>query len=133
MLDLNGTVDHFLSYREKPALAYEWSNYRYASAWIDSSKKAGEMLDPYLVREAWFEILLPSLQLVMTEAIPPEHRPIAERTLKKIGRDRRVMGPRLHWYTMYRDGRLSLEGLRAVAPLIAAAEEKRLAAQPPAS
>lgn len=29
---------------------------------------------------------------------------------------------------MYREGKLSLEGLRSVAPLIAAAEEKRLAA-----
>jgi recombinational DNA repair ATPase RecF len=34
---------------------------------------------------------------------------------------------RPRWYRMYQEGQLSLEGLRKVAPLIAAAEEKRLA------
>ena len=47
-----GTVDHFASTRERPALAYEWSNYRFASQWINSSKKAGGMLDPHVVGEA---------------------------------------------------------------------------------
>jgi hypothetical protein len=129
LLDHCGTVDHFRSYRAHPALAYEWSNYRYASGWINSSKRAGEeMLDPYLIGEGWFEILLPSLQLVMTEAVPPEHRELAEQTLRKIGRDRRVMKPRQWWYQHYLEGKIGLEGLRSVAPLIAAAEDKRLAA-----
>lgn len=120
-----GTVDHFRSYRTDPALAYEWSNYRFASQWINSSKQAGEMLDPHAVGEGWFEILLPSLQLVMTDAVPPEHRALAERTVRKLGRDPRVMKQRLHWYRMYLDKQLSPEGLRRVAPLIAAAEAKR--------
>ena len=32
----DGTVDHFDA---DHALAYEWSNYRYAAGWINSSKK----------------------------------------------------------------------------------------------
>ena len=67
----------------------------------------------------------------MTSAVPGEHRELAERTLEKIGRDRRVLRPRQYWYQQYRAGRLSLDGLRSVAPLVAAAEEKRLASQPP--
>ena len=52
-----------------------------------------------------------------------------ERTLKllPIVHDERVLKQRRRWYDMYREGHLSLEGLRRMAPLIAAAEEKRLA------
>jgi hypothetical protein len=133
MFEPVGTVDHFVSYREDPTRAYEWPNYRFASQWINSSKRDGEMLDPYLVGEGWFEILLPSLQLVMTDQVPLEHRAVAERTLRKIGRDPRLMKQRRHWYQTYLDGNLSLDGLRRHAPQIAAAEEKRLAACVPRS
>lgn len=125
-----GTVDHFRSYKTNPELAYEWANYRYAAAWINSAKKTSEVLDPYEVGEGWFEVLLPSLQLVATDKVPPERRALVERTLKglPIAHDERVMKQRRGWYKLFREGDLSLEGLRKVAPLIAAAEEKRLMA-----
>lgn len=130
MHDLAGTVDHHRSYRTNPDLAYEWSNYRYAAAWINSAKKASEVLDPYEVGEGWFEVLLPSLQLVATDKVPPERREVVERTLKHlpIAHDERVLKLRRCWYELYRERKLSLEGLREMAPLIAAAEEKRLMA-----
>jgi hypothetical protein len=71
MLDIAGTVDHHKSYRDDPTLAYEWSNYRYASHWINSSKRTLEVLDPHEVGDGWFEILLSSLQLVLTGKVPP--------------------------------------------------------------
>jgi hypothetical protein len=40
-----------------------------------------------------------------------------------------VQKQRRSWYKLYTEGKLRLEGLRAVAPLIAAAEEKRLVAE----
>ncbi len=57
MLDLNGTVDHFLSTHNQRHLAYEWSNYRYATGWLNSSKQNVDqrVLDPFQVREEWFE------------------------------------------------------------------------------
>jgi hypothetical protein len=130
MREPSGTVDHFRSYKADPALTYEWTNYRYASQWINSSKKAGDALDPYEVGEGWFEVLLPSLELVVTEKIPPALRERAERMLQRlpIGRDRRIIKQRQAWYAMYKQKKLSLEGLHEVAPLLAAAEEKRLAA-----
>ena len=129
MLDLNGTVDHHLSYHTHPGLTYEWSNYRYVAGWINSAKKKNEVLDPYEVGEGWFEVLLPSMQLVATDKVPPERRAVVEQTLKvlPIAHDERVLKQRRHWYQKYREGKLSLEGLRDVAPLIAAAEEKRIA------
>lgn len=125
-----GTIDHLRSYKTNPELTYEWSNFRYAAAWINSAKKTSEVLDPYEVGEGWFEVLLPSLQLVATDKVPPERRAIVERTLKQlpIAHDERVLKQRRVWLKMYQEGKLSLEGLRAMAPLIAAAEEKRLAA-----
>ncbi len=133
MLDLNGTVNHHRSYKTHPELTYAWSNYRYAAAWINSAKKTAEVLDPYDVGEGWFEVLLPSLQLVATDKVPPERRALVERTLRDlpIAHDERVLKQRRHWYQKYREGKPSLEGLREVSPLIAMAEEKRMAAAAP--
>lgn len=64
-----GTVEHYLSRENYRNLAYEWSNFRYASAWINSSKGALDdfVLDPFNIGKVGSEILLPSLQLVLTK------------------------------------------------------------------
>ncbi len=127
MFEPVGTVDHFVSCDEDRSMAYEWSNYRYASGWINSSKqnaKADQILDPFEVEDGWFRILLPSLQLVVDEeSIPPELVDRAKFVLKRLHLrdDERVLRQRREWYRMYRDGELTLEGLRKKAPLIARA------------
>lgn len=128
----SGTVDHFVSVNANKALAYEWSNYRYIEGWINSSKnKCDEqkILDPFLVQSGWFEILLPSLQLVTTNAIPDAFKQQAGYTLERLHLrdDERIIRQRRAWYELYQSGELSLEGLRRMAPLIAAAVEKQLA------
>ena len=120
-----GTVDHFLSFRNRPDLAYEWGNYRYASGPLNSSKRNadGAVLDPYEVGPGWFEIILPSLQMRATDKIPAALRAKAEFTLDRLKlRDgERIIRWRKSWYDMWRAKRLSLEGLRQVAPLLAEA------------
>lgn len=128
MLDpTGGSVDHYLSFKHHPALAYEWSNYRFASNTLNSSKRTADdtVLDPQEVKPGWFKILLPSLQLVVTDAVPRSHKAKAEFTLKRLKlRDgERIIRWRRSWYQMYLAGKLSLEGLRDVAPLIAEAVE----------
>lgn len=130
----DGTVDHFVSCNEDMLLAYEWSNYRYMAGWLNSSKnkkKAADLLDPFHVGEGWFEIALPSLQLMLTDKIPAAFQKRAENTLNDlpIRDDERLLRTRREWLRMYEDGELSLEGLRKKAPLIANAVEKRDAAQ----
>lgn len=124
-----GTVDHFLPVDADETQAYEWANYRFASGWINSSKKKStEILDPLLVRDGWFEILLPSLQLVVVPAnVPTNLRDQAEDTLRRLHLrdDERVIRQRRAWYEKYQDGKLTLEGLRDFAPLVAAAVEKQ--------
>lgn len=132
MLDpTGGTVDHYLSYKNHPQHAYEWENYRFASATLNSSKKNADdaVLDPYRVGAGWFEILLPSLQMRVTNSVPPAYRAKAEFTLKrlKLQDGERIIRWRQSWYEMYKSGQLALEGLRSVAPLIAAAVDKELA------
>lgn len=130
-----GTVDHFLPVDADESLAYEWNNYRFASAWINSSKnKAVNILDPLVVREGWFAVLLPSLQLVVVpENVPEQLRELAVQTLERLHLrdDERILRQRRSWYRMYQQGKLTLAGLREVAPLIAAAVERQAARHTP--
>lgn len=124
-----GTVDHYLSVSNYPHLAYEWSNYRFASSTMNSIKRTADdaILDPYEIDDDWFEILLPSLQMCITARVPPEHQVRAEATLSrlKLRDDERLIRWRQSWYAMYQSGELSLEGLERVAPLIADAVRKQ--------
>ena len=124
-----GTVDHYLSFKKHRKLAYDWGNYRFASGPLNSSKRNADdtVLDPYEVGEGWFEILLPSLQLQTTDAVAAAYRDKAQFTLKRLKlRDgERVVRWRQSWYALYQEGKLSLEGLREMAPLIARAVEKQ--------
>ena len=129
-----GTVDHFLSFKHHRHLAYEWSNYRFASGPLNSSKGNADdtVLDPYEVGAGWFEIILPSLQMRLTDAVPAAYRTKAEFTLKRLKlRDgERVIRWRRSWYKMFISGQLNLDGLRTVAPLLAAAVEAQEQAVP---
>lgn len=132
MLDpTGGTVDHYLSYKNHRHLAYDWGNYRFASGTMNSSKKTADatVLDTYEVQAGWFEILLPSLQMRVTDVVPAAIRTKAEYTLKRLKlRDgERVIRWRQSWYDLYKRGDLTLDGLRGVAPLIAAAVDKVVA------
>ena len=129
MYEPNGTVDHFRSVHANEALAYEWKNYRYLTGWINSSKnKRPAVLDAFQVKAGWFEVLLPSLQLVaIKSSIPQKHHALVERTLNDLHLrdDERILRQRREWLRMYEVGEITLDGLRKKAPLIAAAVEKR--------
>jgi hypothetical protein len=125
-----GTIDHFVSVDEDRRRAYDWRNYRYCSAWVNSSKQrlsSAEVLDPFLVQDGWFEVILPSLQLVVADDMPRKYRARAEGMLTRLHLrdDERVMRQRRMWLKMYDMGSLTLEGLAEHAPLIARAVKKR--------
>ena len=117
-----GTVDHYHCQNEHRDLTYTWSNYRFCSNSINSRKKCKDMLDPYTIGDDWFEIQYPSLQLLLTEAIPKKERERALRTIIELRlRDSdRILKRRRMWFEEYKSGKLSLEGLEGFAPLIAA-------------
>ncbi|MGL6074613.1 MAG: hypothetical protein ACRC8S_10675 [Fimbriiglobus sp.] len=132
---MSAQVDHFipisvLKKTGRDELAYEWSNFRYVVAELNQRKYNRTVLDPYEVKDDWFKILLPSLQLVLTENVPEQKRLLAKNTLQWMGLDHGedVIEYRKTWYQLYYEGKLTLEGLREVAPLIAAAVDGYLAA-----
>jgi hypothetical protein len=125
-----GTVDHFISWKEDRNKAYDWSNYRFSAGWLNSSKQdllSIQVLDPFEVQHGWFEIILPSLQLILTTRIPEKYRKNAQFMLERLHLrdDERVMRQRREWYQMYLTNELTLDGLRKKAPQIAAAVEKQ--------
>lgn len=125
-----GTVDHWVSVSNRPELAYEWSNYRYVAGEINSAKKPawdGKLLDPFEIDGDWFEILLPSMQLVLVADVSQEVRSRAAFTLKKLHLCDGEVAVRLRreWFSMYESGDLSLRGLYKMAPLVARAVAKR--------
>ncbi len=130
-----GQVDHFVSWNEcrstDPSKAYEWSNYRFAAGWMNASKsklRAAQLLDPFEVEDGWFRILLPSLQLVVDETrISAELLDRARFVLERLHLrdDERVIRQRRTSYELFQTGKLTLEGLREMAPLIARAVEAR--------
>ena len=103
-----------------------------SSAWINSSKQdACEILDPYDVENGWFEILLPSLQLVVTDQIPDEYREAAQFTLERLHPrdDERVLRQRRSWMRLFEEGKLTLDGLREMARCWPVASSQRIVDQ----
>ena len=120
-----GTVDHYFC-KNKPEsrhLIYEWSNYRHAAPTLNSSKKEldDQVLDPFEVQPGWFEVLLPSLQLVRTALVPAHLQAKADFTLQRLKLDNgpKVRRNRQRYYQDYKDGKLTPAGLRDYAPLVA--------------
>lgn len=128
MWDADGTVDHYLSCKIHRSLAYEWSNYRFASASVNSSKKNldDNVLDPFEVSDDWFEVILPSLQLVLTEQVPADIREKARFTLERLQlrNGHKVRRARRLYYDFYKAGDMSIATLRILAPQLARAVEK---------
>lgn len=131
MVVMKADMDHFvpvahLKRQGKDELAYEWGNFRYGAGVLNQRKCDHLILDPFQVQDDWFEIILPSLQLLLTDKVPKSRRRKAEFTLEKLGLQdgEVVIRYRQKWFEMYRQRRLDLNGLREVAPLIARAVEQ---------
>lgn len=128
-----GDVDHFASCVERRERAYEWSNYRYADGSINSRKQGrseSELLDPFEVHDEWFEVLLPSLQLVVTDRCPPELQQRARSMIDKLGlgHSEWIVEIRRHWFEAWENKHVTLEWLDRKAPLLARAIRAREAA-----
>lgn len=128
MWDIDGTVDHYLSCGNHRNLAYEWSNYRYISGSVNSSKKTldNRVLDPFEVADNWFEVIFPSFQLVLTNDVPEDIRERAQFTLErlKLRNGHKARTARRLYYEHYQEGKLTIEGLRTYAPQVARAVER---------
>jgi hypothetical protein len=129
-------VDHFVSADEDRSKLYEWENFRYCAGWLNSSKKnirSTQILDPLAIEDGWFELMLPSLELRVTDRCPEHLRERAEFMLDRLklrnGPD--VRRSRQAWFKLYeRDGPKVLPDLDEWAPLLARAIRKQMAESP---
>jgi hypothetical protein len=128
-----GETDHFVSWKRcqregRHDLVYEWLNLRWAFPQVNQAKGAWlEPLDPFEVEDGWFELQLPSLQLVATDRLPLELREKAEVTLHELGlRDgHHAMMQRQAWLDRFRQG-TPLHVIEQDAPLIGRALRRLL-------
>jgi hypothetical protein len=130
---MKAQVDHFIPVAElrrrgQLPLAYEWSNFRYGEGILNQRKHDALIFDPFDVEDDWFEMHLPSLQLTLTDRVPEVHRELLDSTLDRLGlvSSEVVVRYRHEWFRMYRESKLSLEGLLEVAPLIGRAVQRDL-------
>lgn len=141
-IELDGIVEHYLSCGPRMGLpsphrhlAFEWANYRYTTGEINSRKGIldDQILDPCDVQAGWFEVLLPSFELVTTDRLPADLRNQATRTIERLHlRRHKPRFTRWRWYARYwNDGNPDLEALRRDAPLVAEAVEAALNAGRP--
>lgn len=136
-LSAPGEVDHFVSADEDRNKLYEWDNFRYCAGWLNSSKRnirSTEILDPLAIEDDWFEIVLPSLELRVTEKCPEHLRKRAEFMLDrlKLRNGHEVRRFREEMYNLYeREGPQVLPILDEWVPMIARAIRKQIA-EPPA-
>jgi len=135
-IQLEGIVEHMFACglrKKAPSpfchLAFEWSNYRYATGRINSRKGTldDQVLDPVEVLAGWFEVLIPSFRLVATDQIPiGPLRTKAQTTIVKLHLD--VGTARLNRWLWYKQswnaGNPDIPALLRDAPLVADAVQK---------
>lgn len=124
----DGPVEHYLSRENHRNLAYEWTNYRYSSGSVNSSKGKLDdaVLDPFEVQAGWFEVILPSMQLIATAQVPAHLRAKAAFTIEKLKLDNgpKIRKTRRGYYEDFKANRLTYEGLLDYAPLVAEAVQR---------
>lgn len=129
-----GEVDHFLSKKNRPELAYEWTNYRYIAGSVNGSKGNldDKVLDPFDVQDGWFEVIVPSMQLIGTDQLPAALKDKASFTLEKLRlrEGTKVVRCRRRWYESFKNG-TPISELEKFAPLVAKAVKKLKASGAP--
>jgi len=119
-------IDHYRDKAAWPGLAYEWDNYRAAAPYLNAKKSGQTVLDPFEITGDWFEVLWPSLQLVLTAKVPRTRRRLAEETIRGLGlRDSEwIIRWRQSLVDAFLERRATLDDLRLRAPLLAAMVER---------
>ena len=114
------TVDHFVPKSFNPALAYEWSNYRFVCARMNGRKGTKQdVLDPFGLRDRTFALHFPSLQVQPSEECGANLAAKAERTIKKLKlNDTLCVKARVAYVVNYCKAWISFEFLEENAPFI---------------
>lgn len=115
------TVDHFIPKSQKPALAYEWDNYRYVSLKFNIKKGTKEILDPFTLKPTWFVMGFPSMYIKPNPALSPKHKTSVNKTIEILGldTDEEYIDACKEWIMSYCSRHITFHFLERNAPFIA--------------
>lgn len=119
--DITGvdTVEHFLPKAEHPDQAYRWTNYRLVCLRMNGRKGTRRILDPFVIRNAWFVLQFPSLQVLLGPDIPEALLPTANETISVLGlNDETSIRSRERWVRNYCQRHITAAFLQRNAPFI---------------
>jgi hypothetical protein len=121
------TIDHFVPKSTNPALAYEWDNFRYASATMNSRKGTKTIIDPFTLKPGWFEMDFEQLEVKPNPTLSPENAEVVRSTIKilKLDKDEEYKNACQNWVMNYCRGDITFKFLKAAAPFIAYELERK--------
>lgn len=126
-----GTVDHFYPKTTHPQQAYEWSNYRLASARINNNKgNSLDVLDPFSIRPGWFILDVATLFVQPESTLGQQVRNRVQRTIDILKLNDEIFTTyRFEVLRNFMNGDWSLNYIAAKFPFIAS-EIQRQGIQP---
>ncbi|MDI9247118.1 hypothetical protein QMZ25_00810 [Stenotrophomonas sp. RS-48] len=114
------TADHFVAKSKLPRRAYEWDNFRLASAIVNARKcDFDDVLDPFVLPPQWFQIELVSGRIYPNPGINPVDIDRVDETIKRVGLDNDINRKmRATHFQDYCAGDISENFLRRHSPLV---------------
>lgn len=121
-----GTVDHFVAKSlclddpERRRLIFDWSNYRFAFLNVNRRKGDRVVLDPFELRQGWFELEFVGLQVVPRDSLEPANAQLVRDAIENLGlNDDWLRDLRVGYFDAWDRGEIALTYLRRYAPFIA--------------
>jgi hypothetical protein len=116
----SGSVDHFVPKSRKPYLAYEWSNFRFASSRLNSRKRDKPMeLDPFTMPADVFTLSFVDFSISINGSQPGNVSQNAREALTILKIDDALhRHERKRLFEQYQSGQISAEVLRAENPFV---------------
>lgn len=114
------SVDHFVAKSPRPDLAYEWDNYRLASASMNSHKNVfDDVLDPFALAPDTFHLELVTGRIHPNANLAATATTAAQNTIDRLGLDDDACRKmRIRRFEDYRSGNVSAQILKRDSPFI---------------
>lgn len=115
------SVDHMIPKSVSWQEVYEWSNYRFACALMNSRKRDyRDVLDPFEVQDGWFRIEMVGYQVVPDNTLSPSICDKVQQTINRLGlNDSECLKLREEYATLYEKNEITMAFLRRRAPFLA--------------
>lgn len=122
------TADHFVAKSQLPGQAYEWSNFRLASAIVNGRKcDFNDVLDPFLLPPDCFHVELVTGHVYANPALDPATKAKVAKTIERIGLDSAINREmRARHYQEYRQGEYTKAFLQRRSPFVYREAQRQL-------